>query len=71
MENIKKIGKNSGEISESITLLQLHYHILVYTVDYIHFKRTNLFGVEESINTDVDYLTDNILNILKKVINDN
>lgn len=62
---IKKIGVQSGEISEHTTDYQLHYHILVYAVDYINFTRKNIFGEQEVTMNDVDKLTENILNILK------
>lgn len=65
MDSIKKIGVQSGEISENITLYQLHYHLFVYAVDYINFKRKNIFGLQESNSEDVNYLTQNILNFLK------
>ena len=65
IKNIKKIGLNTGEISPNTSLLQIHYHILVYVVNFIHLKKTNLFGIEESTTNDVSYLTKNILNILK------
>ncbi len=66
MERIKEIGEKSGEIATNVSLLQIYYHILVYPVDFIYFKRINLFGIEETINNEVNYLVDNILNILKK-----
>ncbi|MCL7764247.1 TetR/AcrR family transcriptional regulator [Polaribacter sp. Z014] len=62
---IKNIGVKSGEISEDTTVYQLHYHILVYAVDYINFTRKNIFGEQEVTINDVDKLTKNILNILK------
>ncbi|WP_218599325.1 TetR/AcrR family transcriptional regulator [Polaribacter sp. NJDZ03] len=65
MKSIKKIGVKSGEISKETTVYQLHYHILVYAVDYINFTRKNIFGEQEVTIDDVDKLTDNILNILK------
>jgi len=65
MKSIKKIGVKSGEISEDTTVYQLHYHILVYAVDYINFTRKNIFGEQEVTINDVDKLTRNILNILK------
>jgi len=67
MERIKEIGVKSGEIAANVGLLQIYYHVLVYPVDFIYFKRTNLFGIEETITNEVDYLVNNILNILKKV----
>ena len=66
MEQLKSIGQKSGEISSDIEILQLHFHVLVYVVDFIHFKRTNFLGIEKTTHTDVNYLTNNILNILKK-----
>ncbi|RPD96524.1 TetR/AcrR family transcriptional regulator [Aureibaculum marinum] len=66
MESIKKIGVTSGEVSETISLFQLHYHILIYPVDYINFKRNKAFGLEQSKNSDdLNYLTTNILKLLK------
>ncbi len=66
MENIKTLGQNSGEISKNINLLEIQYHILMYVINYLHFKRKNFFGIEEHTTIDVDYLVDNILTILKK-----
>ncbi|WP_117880130.1 TetR/AcrR family transcriptional regulator [Aureibaculum luteum] len=66
MENIKRIGITSGEVSDTISLFQLHYHILIYPVDYINFKRNKAFGLEQSKdNDDLNYLTTNILKFLK------
>jgi len=65
MERIKNIGVKSGEISASTTVYQLHYHILVYAVDFINFTRKNIFGEQEVTMNDVKSLTDNILKILK------
>ena len=65
MESIKKIGVKSGEISQNTTVYQLHYHILVYAVDYINFTRKNIFGEQEVTINDVKSLTENILKILK------
>ncbi|WP_158837216.1 TetR/AcrR family transcriptional regulator [Polaribacter sp. L3A8] len=65
MQGIKKIGIKSGEISKDITVYQLHYHILVYAVDYINFTRKNIFGEQEVTIHDVEKLTDNIMKILK------
>ncbi len=65
MKRIKNIGVNSGEISPSTTIYQLHYHILIYSVDYINFTRKNIFGEQEVTINDVKSLTDNILKILK------
>ena len=65
MESIKKIGVKSGEISKDTTVYQLHYHILVYAVDYINFTRKNIFGEQEVTINDVNNLTENILKILK------
>ncbi|MDP5106835.1 MAG: TetR/AcrR family transcriptional regulator [Polaribacter sp.] len=62
---IKNIGVASGEISKDTTVYQLHYHILVYAVDYINFTRKNIFEEQEVTINDVDKLTENILNILK------
>jgi len=66
IKNIKKIGKQTGEIATNISLLQIQYHILVYVVNYLHFKRNNFLGVEDTLNTDVNYLVDTILTIFKK-----
>lgn len=65
IEKIKAIGLKSGEISKTISLSQLYYHIFIYAIDYIHFKRKNIFGLEESINEDLDFLTKSIMRILK------
>jgi len=65
MDHIKKIGIASSEISTTISLYQLFYHIFVYPVDYINFKRKNIFDGQETTNEDVTYLTKNILNFLK------
>jgi AcrR family transcriptional regulator len=70
MEKIKNIGINSGEISNSISLSQLHYHLFIYAIDYIHFKRKNIFGLEESIKEDLSFLTQSIMKILKHQTND-
>jgi len=67
MQNIKDIGVNAGEISSHINLFQLYYHFFVYVVDYIHFKKNNIFENQALINDDVAYLTNNILNFLKRV----
>lgn len=67
MQNIKEIGVNAGEISANINLFQLYYHIFVYPVDFIHFKRNNIFENQNLINDDVAYLTNNILNFLKRI----
>ena len=67
MQNIKEIGVNAGEISTHINLFQLYYHLFVYVVDYIHFKRNNIFENQNLINDDVAYLTNNILNFLKRI----
>jgi AcrR family transcriptional regulator len=66
MEKIKNIGIQSDEISESISLSQLHYHIFIYPTDYIHFKRKNIFGLEEPIEEDLSFLTQSIMRILKQ-----
>jgi AcrR family transcriptional regulator len=66
METIKKIGKQTGEIATNISLFQIQYHIIVYVIDYLHFKRKNFLGTEDSIHIEVDYLVNNILTILKK-----
>ena len=65
MERIKNIGVKSGEISANTTVYQLHYHILIYAVDFINFTRKNIFGEQEVTINDVKSLTDNILKILK------
>ena len=65
LEIIKRIGIQSGEISKNISLFKLHYHLLIYPVDYINFKRKKAFGLEQSQdNDDVTYLTNNILKLL-------
>lgn len=66
IKTIKKIGENTGEISKNISFAQLQYHIFNYVVDYIHFKRKNIFGFEDSTTNDAAYLADNILTIFKK-----
>lgn len=63
---IKQIGNNTKEISTNTSLVQIQYHLFNYVVDFIHFKRKNIFDFEDSTTNDVDYLTDNILTILKK-----
>lgn len=65
MEQIKKIGVQSGEISKNTSVYQLHYHILVYTVNYINFRRKNFFDEQEVSINDVNLLTNTILKILK------
>jgi AcrR family transcriptional regulator len=65
MERIKNIGVKSGEISANTTVYQLHYHILIYAVDFINFTRKNIFGEQEVTINDVKSLTENILKILK------
>lgn len=67
MQNIKEIGANAGEISTEINLFQLYYHFFVYVVDYIHFKKSNIFENQDLTNDDVAYLTNNILNFLKRI----
>ena len=66
LENIKKIGEKSGEIGKNVSILQIHYHLFMYVVDYIHFTIKNAFGNGTITDNDVTYLTENILNILKK-----
>ena len=66
MQKIKEIGINADEISDSVGLYQLYYHIFVYVVNYIHFKRNNIFESQDLMNDDVTYLTNNILNFLKR-----
>lgn len=65
MKTIKEIGVNAKEISANIKIFHLYYHILVYVVDYIHFKKNNIFENQDLLNDDVAYLTKNILNFLK------
>jgi len=65
MEQIKNIGVESGEISANTTVYQLHYHILIYALDFINFTRKNIFGEQEVTIDDVKSLTNNILKILK------
>ena len=69
MDKIKMIGLKSGEISKNITTYQLHYHILVYAVDYINFTRKNIFGEQEITMVDVKKITENILKILRGCVN--
>ena len=66
MKTIKTIGEQTGEIAPNISLFQIQYHIILYVVDYLHFKRKNFLGTEESVHIEVDYLVNNILTILKK-----
>lgn len=65
MQKIKSIGIKSGEISEKITLFNLYFYILIYPVDYIHFKRKNIFESNVINTNDITSLTSTILNILK------
>lgn len=62
---IHEIGRKSKEISESISLYQLYYHLFLYSIDYLNFKRKNIFDLHESIDEDVTFLTQNIMKILK------
>ncbi|HKJ06636.1 MAG TPA: TetR/AcrR family transcriptional regulator [Flavobacteriaceae bacterium] len=66
VEKIKQIGTASKEIGENVPLTQIYYHLLLYVVDYIHFKQYNLFINETISEADEIYLTNNILTILKK-----
>ncbi len=66
MQQLLTIGQNTGEIGKNVGLLDLNYHIFTYVIDYIHFKRTNFLGIEDTKDNNVNYLTNNILNILKK-----
>lgn len=66
MEQLLTIGQNTGEIGKNVGLLDLNYHIFTYVIDYIHFKRANFLGIEDTTENNVNYLTNNILNILKK-----
>lgn len=66
MKTIKTIGEQTGEIATNISLFQIQYHIIIYVVDYLHFKRKNFLGTEESVHLEVDYLVNNILTIFKK-----
>lgn len=65
INKVKDIGTKSGEISNSISIAQLHYYVFMYAIDYIHFKRKNIFGLEESIQEDLAFLTQSIMRILK------
>lgn len=65
LAKIHEIGLKSGEISESISLYQVYYHIFLYTIDYLNFKRKNIFDLKEKIDNDVEFLTQNIMKILK------
>lgn len=66
IKSIKQIGENTGEISKNINLAQIQYHLFNYVVDYIHFKRKNMFDFNDPTTNDADYLADNILTIFKK-----
>ena len=66
IDNLKSIGLKTGEIRKNINILQIHFHLFIYVIDYINFKKINHFGIETINNKDVIYLTENILNILKK-----
>ncbi len=66
IKKLQEIGQVSGEISKNVGLLQIYYHLFMYVIGYIHFKRTSFLEIEEISNNDVNYLTENILNILKK-----
>ena len=66
IDNLKSIGLKTGEIGKNINILQIHFHLFIYVIDYINFKKINHFGIETINNKDVIYLTENILNILKK-----
>lgn len=65
MEQLKTIGQNSGEINKNTEISQIYFHVLVYAVDYIHFKKSNFLEIERTSNINTNYLTNNILNILK------
>ena len=52
MESIKDIGVKSGEISNSLSIYKLYNHIFVYPVNYISFKRQNIFDGQEPTNED-------------------
>lgn len=66
MKTIKQIGEQSGEIATNINLFQIQYHIVIYVVDYLHFKRINFLGIEDMLDIKVDHIVTNILTILKK-----
>ena len=66
MKQLLIIGQSSGEIGKNVGLQDIYYHIFTYVIDYIQFKRTNFLGIQKITNNDVDYLTNNILNILKQ-----
>lgn len=66
MKTIKDIGKKTGEITTNTSLFQIQYHIIIYVVDYLHFKKKNFLGTETTVNIEADYLVNNILTILKK-----
>ena len=66
IEELKNIGVKSGEIDKNVGLLQIQFHLLMYVVDYIHFTLKNAFENGTITDNDVSYLTQNILNILKK-----
>ncbi|UMB61839.1 TetR/AcrR family transcriptional regulator [Lutibacter sp. A80] len=68
MQQLLNIGKKSGEIGKNVGILDLSYHILTYAIDYVHYKKNNFLGIEEidENNNNVNYITNNILNILKQ-----
>ncbi|WP_175454822.1 TetR/AcrR family transcriptional regulator [Lutibacter oricola] len=66
IEIIKNIGVKTGEIHKNVSILQIHFHLFMYVVDYIHFNLKNAFANGTIADSDVQYLTQNILNILKK-----
>ncbi|UMB54020.1 TetR/AcrR family transcriptional regulator [Lutibacter sp. A64] len=68
MQELLNIGKKSGEIGKNVGILDLSYHILIYAIDYVHYKKNNFLGIEEEdpYKDKVNYITNNILNILKQ-----
>ena len=65
IEQIKKIGVQSGEISKDVSLYHLYYHLFIYPVDFINMKRKEIFDSQIVTIADVENLTENILKILK------
>lgn len=66
IKQIKEIGNKTREISATKNLAQIQYHILNYVLNYIHFKRKNIFEFKDTENLNGDSIVDNILTILKK-----
>ncbi|MGB7843253.1 MAG: helix-turn-helix domain-containing protein [Salinimicrobium sp.] len=66
MEEFKATGVAAGEINPSASLLEFYFHMIVYVLDYIHFKTLSFLGSHELSERDIDYLTSSILQILKQ-----